>query len=121
MIQLVQQLESYAHLEPLLQIDITSIIEKYTKLVEERDINYDFDVIYIGAHHILEVKFLEQAKKKITSPRATKFYDLLIDGESILPGYSYHEYIELVTDGMRLGRMKTYCYSILKMMEVKDE
>ncbi len=45
MIQLVQQLESYAHLEPLLQIDITSIIEKYTKLVEERDINYDFDVI----------------------------------------------------------------------------
>ena len=44
MIQLVQQLESYAHLEPLLQIDITSI-EKYTKLVEERDINYDFDVI----------------------------------------------------------------------------
>lgn len=45
MIQLVQQLESYMHLEPLLQIDITSIIEKYTKLVEERDINYDFDVI----------------------------------------------------------------------------
>lgn len=45
MIQLVQQLESYAHLEPLLHIDITSIIEKYTKLVEERDINYDFDVI----------------------------------------------------------------------------
>lgn len=84
-------------------------------------VNYDFDVIYNGAHHILEVKFLEEAKKKITSPRATKFYDLLIDGESILPGYSYQEYIELVTDGMRLGRMKTYCYSILKMMEDKDE
>ena len=38
-------MESYENLEPLLQIDITSIIEKYTKLVEERDINYDFDVI----------------------------------------------------------------------------
>lgn len=84
-------------------------------------VNYDFDVIYNGAYHILEVKFLAEAKKKITSPRATKFYDLLIDGESILPGYSYQEYIELVTDGMRLGRMKTYCYSILKMMEDKDE
>ena len=78
-------------------------------------VNYDFDVIYTG------VNFLEEAKKKITSPRATKFYDLLIDGESILPEYSYQEYIELVTDGMRLGRMKTYCYSILKMMEDKDE
>lgn len=84
-------------------------------------VNYDFDVIYNGAYHILEVKFLAEAKKKITSPCATKFYDLLIDGESILPGYSYQEYIELVTDGMRLGRMKTYCYSILKMMEDKDE
>ena len=70
---------------------------------------------------VKQSKDKQEAKKKITSPRATKFYDLLIDGESILPGYSYQEYIELVTDGMRLGRMKTYCYSILKMMEDKDE
>lgn len=88
------------------------LIEDYANSV-----NYDFDVIYNGACHKLEVKFLAEAKKKKISPHVTKFYDLLIDGESILPGYSYQEYIELVTDGMRLGRMKTYCYSILKMME----
>lgn len=92
------------------------LIEKYAN-----GVNYDFEVIYNGASHFLEVRFLEEAKKKKTSPKATKFYDLLIDGGSILSGYSYQEYIELVTDGMRLGRMKTYWYSILKTMEDKDE
>lgn len=92
------------------------LIEKYAN-----GDNYDFQVIYNGSPHSLEVRFMVEAKKKKTSPKATKFYDLLIDGESILSGYTYQEYIELVTDGMRLGRMKTYWYSILKMMEDKDE
>ena len=63
---------------------------------------------------------IEKVKDR-TGLDATKFYDLLIDGESILSNYSYQEYIEIVTDGMRLGRMKTYLYSVLELMEGKDE
>lgn len=84
-------------------------------------LDYNLDVIYNGRPHTLVVEYLEEAKKKKTSPAATKFYDLLIDGESILSNYSYQEYIEIVTDGMRLGRMKTYLYSVLELMEGKDE
>lgn len=83
--------------------------------------DYDFDVIYNGMSHSLKVKYLLEAKKKKTSPKATKFYDLEIDGKSIVSEYTYQEYIELVTDGMRLGRMKTYWYSILELMEGKNE
>lgn len=83
--------------------------------------NYDFEIYYDGGSHALQVQFLCEEKKKKTSPKATKFYDLIVDGDSILQGYSYQEYIELVTDGMRLGRMKTYWYSMLKLMEDKND
>lgn len=85
------------------------LIKNYAK--EE---NYIFNVIYNGENHFLKVEFLGEAKKKKTSPRSTRFYDLLINGKSILQGYSYQDYIELVTDEMRLGRMKTYCYLVLE-------
>ena len=83
--------------------------------------DYDFEVLYNGSKHSLKVQFIEEAKKKKTSPKATRFYDLLIDGSSIVSTYSYQEYIELVTDGMRLGRMKTYLYSIIELMEGNHE
>lgn len=84
-------------------------------------LDYTLEVNYNGHPHTLVIEFIEEAKKKKTSPSATKFYDLLIDGESILSNYSYQEYIEIIADGMRLGRMKTYLYSILELMEDKNE
>lgn len=83
--------------------------------------DYRMRVQYEGKNCNLEIKFVMQKKKKAISPAETKFYDLVIDGKSILSKYSYQEYIEIITDGMRLGRMKTYLYSIAEMMEEEDE
>ena len=83
--------------------------------------DYRLSVSYNGENHELVVKFIEEAKKKKTSPRATRFYDLLIDGNSIVSEYSYQEYIELLTDGMRLSRMKTYTYSLVEIEEGENE
>lgn len=79
--------------------------------------DYNFDVTYNGETHKLTVKFLEEAKKKATSPKATRFYDLLIDDRSIVSNYNYQEYLEILMDGLRLNRMKTYTYSRIEMME----
>ena len=59
----------------------------------------------------------QKRKKKKTSPRETDFYDLQIQGRSILDDYSYQEYIEVLADGNRLGRMKTYYYSQIEVTE----
>ena len=83
--------------------------------------NFICQVVYDGKPQELKVEFYVAAKKKKTSPNVTRFYDLLINGSSILRSYSYQEYIELVTDGMRLGRMKTYWYSEISIMEDNDE
>lgn len=83
--------------------------------------DYKISVFYKGENHDLVVKFLEETKKKKTSPRATRFYDLLIDGNSIVSEYNYQEYIELLTDGMRLSRMKTYTYSLVETVEAENE
>ena len=79
--------------------------------------DYSFRVNYNGEEHDLLVEFIEEAKKKKTSPQSTKFYDLLIDGKSIMLEYNYQEYIEILTNDMRLERMKTYWYSMLEMEE----
>lgn len=83
--------------------------------------DYQMEVQFGGRMCQLDVKFVKKKKKKVISPNETKFYDLIINGNSILPNYSYQEYIEILTDGMRLGRMKTYLHSIVEMMEDKDE
>lgn len=83
--------------------------------------DYKFTVMYNGEQKELVVKFLLEAKKKKTSPKATKFYDLLIDGESVVGAYSYQEYIELLIDSMRLNRMKTYSYTVVELTEDDNE
>lgn len=84
------------------------------------DDNFSLNVVIDGNPETLLVKFAEKRKKKKTSPGETVFYDLQIQGESILGNYSYQEYIEVIDNGKRLGRMKTYYYSLIEMMEVKD-
>lgn len=79
--------------------------------------DYVFKVNYKGKIHDLLVKFIGATKKKKTSPQATKFYDLLIDGKSVMSEYNYQEYIEILTKDMKLERMKTYWYSTLEMEE----
>lgn len=83
--------------------------------------DYKFIVMYAGKEHELVVKYLFEAKKKKTSPKATKFYDLLIDGESVVGAYSYQEYLELLVDSMRLNRMKTYLYTSVELTEGENE
>ena len=103
---------------PYVEILPNNIIGQYA-----RGQDYVMQVWKNGKQHELEVKFVKEERKKQSSPKETKFYDLILDGESILPEYSYQDYIEIITDGMRLGRMKTYMYSILEMMKEakKDE
>ena len=92
------------------------MIQPYAK-----DKNFSLDVVIAGKTETVLIKFAEKTKKKKTSPRETNFYDLQIQGESILGNYSYQEYIEVIDNGKRLGRMKTYYYSLIEMMEVKDD
>lgn len=101
-------------IEGMLCVDIlpNDIIGKYAV-----GLDYKFDITLDGQLHSLSVKFLKEAKKKKTSPEMTKFYDLLLDSRSIVSNYRYQEYIELVTEGMRLGKMRTYWYSELEVME----
>lgn len=93
--------------------------EKIAPYAKEND--YCFEVVIDGKPEILLVQFVEKRKKKKTSPRETDFYDLQIQGKSILDNYSYQEYIEVVDDGKRLGRMKTYYYSLIEMLEGRDD
>lgn len=69
---------------------------------------YCLDVVYQGQPKQLSVIFKKQEKKKRTSAVATDFYDLVIDGESILDDFSYLDYIEIECSGMHLARMVTY-------------
>lgn len=91
------------------------IIQPYAK-----DDDYSLEVVNDGKTETLLVKFVEKRKKKKTSPRETVFYDLQIQGQSILGNYSYQEYIEVTDDERRLGRMKTYYYSLIEMMEGEE-
>ncbi|MFW5651289.1 MAG: hypothetical protein ACOCNC_07840 [Acetivibrio ethanolgignens] len=91
------------------------IIQPYAK-----DDDYSLEVVIDGKTETLLVKFVEKRKKKKTSPRETVFYDLQIKGQSILGNYSYQEYIEVTDDERRLGRMKTYYYSLIEMMEGEE-
>lgn len=77
--------------------------------------DYILEVVCEGVVHVLEVKFIKEAKKKKTSPKVTKFYDLIVDGDSILSKFSYQEYVEILMGDMRLGKMKTYIYSVTEM------
>lgn len=102
--------------------------KRFVEILENDYINgfannqdYKIPVIYREKSQELVVKFIEETKKKITSPKATKFYDLLIDGKSIVSDYSYQEYIEILTDDMRLDRMKTFKYSIVEIGEDYNE
>lgn len=79
--------------------------------------DYKLPIIMDGREQELTVKFIEEEKKKEISPSITRFYDLLIDNNSILSKYSYQDYIEILMDGMRLNKMKTYTYSIIEIME----
>lgn len=69
---------------------------------------YCLDVVYHGEPKQLSVIFKKQEKKKRKSAVATDFYDLAIDGESILDDFSYLDYIEIECSGMHLARMITY-------------
>ena len=82
--------------------------------------DYNLEVVIDGKTETLLVKFVEKRKKKKTSPRETVFYDLQIQGQSILDNYSYQEYIEVTDDEKRLGRMKTYYYSLIEMLEGEE-
>lgn len=63
----------------------------------------------------LDIVFVEESKKKKISPKTTKFYDLLVNGKSILDEYKYQEYAEILKDGMRFDKMRTYINSIVYM------
>lgn len=101
--------------------DYVEILTPEKILPYAQEDNYSLEVVFNGKLEILVVKFVETRKKKKTSPRETDFYDLLIQGQSILGDYSYQEYIEVVEDGRRLGRMKTYYYSLIEMTEGKGD
>lgn len=81
------------------------------------DRNFKLDVIYKGKKHTLYINYVETSKKKITSPITTDFYDLIIDGESILPEFSYYDYIEIDFSSKQLERMLTYMEHIVEWRE----
>lgn len=73
--------------------------------------NYTMDIIFENKTLPLEVRFILRKKKKRTSPTETDFFDLIIDGNSILQRYNYQEYVEITTDDMIFGKMKTFVFS----------
>jgi hypothetical protein len=67
----------------------------------------------------LVIKFLFSKKKKKTSPEETDFYDLIIDGETILGDCKSTEYIELSIqeNDCRLRRVNMWKKSIIEWEE----
>ena len=59
------------------------------------DGSYTLNVSFLGQTSILEIKFKEASKKRTDSPEQTNFYDLIINGNSILQNFKNAEYIEL--------------------------
>jgi len=78
------------------------------------DDNYCMDVSYKGEECILKILFKEAKKKKKTSPTATNFYDLVINGKSILSDFAYQDYIEIDFRERQLNRMITYMEHIME-------
>lgn len=73
--------------------------------------DYLIKIYYNNEPKDLCVKFIKKERKKKISPNETDFFDLLIDNKSILKGYSYQDYIEILLDNMRMNKMKTWIYS----------
>lgn len=78
------------------------------------DNNYRMDVFYQGRKCVLDVIYKEASKKKKTSPNTTEYYDLIIDGSSILPDFTYQDYIEVDIKSRQLDRMLTYMEHIME-------
>ncbi|MBD5523088.1 MAG: hypothetical protein HDR04_01440 [Lachnospiraceae bacterium] len=78
------------------------------------DNNYRIDVFYRGGKCTLDILFKETSKKKKTSPSTTDFYDLVIDGNSILSDFTYQDYIEVDIKSKQLDRMLTYTEHIME-------
>ena len=78
------------------------------------DNNYRMEVSYHGRKCMLDIIFIEASKKKKTSPTTTDFYDMAIDGSSILSDFSYQDYIEVDIKSKQLDRMLTYMEHIME-------
>lgn len=78
------------------------------------DRNYRMEIFYKGKRSTLDIVFVEATKKKKTSPAATDFYDLVIDGRSILSDFTYQDYIEVNIKNKQLDRMLTYMEHIME-------
>lgn len=76
----------------------------------KQDNDYSLNVVKQNQRVLLYVKYLGKKMKKKTSPSETDAYDLLINGESILPEFDYLDFIEISTNDEthRLARMKSY-------------
>ena len=57
---------------------------------------------------------METSKKKKNSPMSTDFYDLVINGISILSDFTYQDYIEVNIKNKQLDRMLTYMEHIME-------
>lgn len=84
--------------------------------LEQYKINDDYwlKVNYQGKEVDLIILYKESSKKKKTSPNETDYYDLVINGKSILQDFSYQEYIEIDFKSKQLNRMITYAEHILE-------
>ena len=78
------------------------------------DRNYRMEVFYKGKRCVLDVVFMETSKKKKKSPMSTDFYDLVINGISILSDFTYQDYIEVNIKNKQLDRMLTYMEHIME-------
>lgn len=72
------------------------------------DDNFILNVVYKGKHKKLKIAYMGPYKKKKSSPKETDFYDLQIDGKSLMNEFSYQEYIEIDFNSMHLSKMVTY-------------
>jgi hypothetical protein len=67
--------------------------ERFNKRATDSVLNEE---LYVdGNLSTIEVRFLNRSKKKNTSLDETDFYDLLLNGASILDRYSHDEYVEI--------------------------
>lgn len=78
------------------------------------DDNYRMYISYKDKKCTLDIIFKEASKKKKTSPSTTNFYDLVVDGTSILSDFTYQDYIEINIKNKQLDRMLTYMEHIME-------
>ncbi len=84
-------------------------IIRYGSLQQYRvDDNFVLNVVYKGKRKLLKIAYMGKEKKKKSSPTETDFYDLQIDGNSLMGEFSYQEYIEIDFNNMQLSKMVTY-------------